>query len=155
MNPQQKDFLLRALDAAKKADHIFPEMASCEAALESKYGESMLAAAYRNLFGMKQHQHPVFGTHVLPTKEFLDGKWKELNSSWIVYPDWASCFADRMATLKRLSPFASFWHYNNALNAATPEGYVTEVSKTWSTDPERAKKVLEIYDAVAGDWNAT
>jgi len=152
MTPQQHDFLNRAHAAAVKAGHIFPEMAACEAALESGYGRSDLAALYNNLFGCKQHVHPVYGSHVLPTKEVLDGKWVTLNSTWIVYPDWEASFADRMATLKRLASF--YPHYKNALGAASATTYIHEVSRTWSTDPERAEKVLKIYNDVAGDWSA-
>lgn len=153
MKPENKLFLTQAHDAAKLSGHIFPEMAACEAALESHFGESILALQDKNLFGMKQHQHPVFGTHVLPTKEFLDGKWVELNSSWISYPDWESCFLDRMATLKRLGSF--YPHYAAALKAANGAEFVTEVSRTWSTDPQRSEKVLAIYNEMAGDWSAT
>ncbi len=133
MTPANKDFLRRALEAAEAAGHIFPEMAACEAALESGYGTSGLAARYNNLFGCKQHQHPIYGTVALPTREFLDGKWLALNSSWIVYPDWPACFADRMATLKRLAPH--YPHYANALAAASATTYINEVSQGWSTDP--------------------
>ncbi len=153
MTPQQKDFLHRAFRAAEQAGHIFPEMAACEAALESGYGRSQLAVQDRNLFGMKQHQHPIFGTHSLPTREFLSGQWVALNSNWICYPDWQSCFEDRMATLKRLA--AVYPHYKNALGAASATTYVMEVSRSWSTDPERGQKVLAIYDNCAGDWDAT
>lgn len=153
MNPQQKDFLYRAFQAAKAAGHIFPEMAACEAALESGYGHSQLATQDRNLFGMKQHLHPIYGTHVLPTREFLSDKWVTVNANWIVYPDWEMCFADRMATLRRLAP--SFPHYAAALAAGSATTYVNEVSRSWSTDPERANKVLAIYDNCAGDWSAT
>jgi len=187
MTPQQHVFLSRAYTAAEKAGHIFSEMAACEAALESAYGSSGLAAKYNNLFGCKQHVHPIYGTHVLPTREFLDGKWLAVNSSWIVYPGWADCFADRMATLQRLSPVIP--HYKNALAAGSATTYINEVSQGWSTDPAwvclcgeiflasadsadhiisnpthramlipgegRAEKVLNIYDTVAGDWNAT
>lgn len=153
MTPQQHDFLQRAFVAAHNAGHIFPEMAACEAALESGYGRSQLATQDRNLFGMKQHLHPIYGTHSLPTREFLSGEWKTVNSNWITYPDWGACFADRMATLKRLA--SVYPHYANALASASATTYVNEVSQSWSTDPNRAEKVLAIYDAVAGDWNAT
>jgi flagellum-specific peptidoglycan hydrolase FlgJ len=153
MTPQQKDFLQRAMKAAEQAGHIFPEMAACEAALESGYGHSQLATQDNNLFGMKQHLHPIYGTHSLPTREFLSGQWVTVNSNWIVYPDWAACFADRMATLKRLA--SVYVHYRNALAAASATTYVMEVSRTWSTDPERGEKVLAIYDAIPGDWDAT
>jgi flagellum-specific peptidoglycan hydrolase FlgJ len=133
MTPQQHDFLDRAFQAAKAANHIFPEMAACEAALESGYGHSPLAANDRNLFGMKQHQHPEYGTVSLPTREFLDGKWVALNSNWIVYPDWQSCFKDRMATLIRLAP--CYPHYKSALTTQSATTYALQVSETWSTDP--------------------
>ena len=153
MMPYKKDFLHRAFIAAQQAGHIFPEMAACEAALESGYGRSVLASQDKNLFGMKQHMHPIFGTHVLPTREDLGGKWVTVNSSWITYPDWQSCFADRMATLKRLA--SAFPHYAAALGAGSATTYIMEVSRTWSTDPERGQKCLDIYDNCAGDWDAT
>lgn len=153
MLPAKEDFLRRAWQSAVNAQHIFPEMAACEAALESGYGHSVLALQDNNLFGMKQHQHPIYGTHSLPTREFLSNQWVTLNSNWIVYPDWQTCFADRMATLKRLA--SVYPHYAAALAAASGTTYVNEVSRTWSTDPERANKVLAIYDSIAGDWSAT
>ena len=153
MTPQQHAFLRKAYAAAVQAKHVFPEMAACEAALESGYGCSQLAVQDRNLFGCKQHIHAIFGTCSLPTREFLGGKWLELNSNFINYPDIQSCFADRMATLQRLAPV--YPHYKNALAAASGVTYVMEVSRTWSTDPDRASKCLAIYDACAGNWDAT
>jgi flagellum-specific peptidoglycan hydrolase FlgJ len=153
MTPAQKDFLLKAYAAAKKAGHVFPEMAASEAALESRFGTSLLAAQYNNLFGCKQHEHPIYGTHALPTREFLDDKWCEVEANWIVYPSWDDCFYDRMVTLRRLA--SVYPHYGNALAAKDPETYIAEVSKSWSTDPNRAKSVEEIYDEMTGDWDAT
>jgi flagellum-specific peptidoglycan hydrolase FlgJ len=92
-------------------------MPACEAALESGYGRSQFAVQDRNLFGMKQHLHPIYGTHSLPTRKFLGNEWVTINSNWITYPDWQSCFADRMATLKRLAPV--YPHYAAALAAAS------------------------------------
>ena len=143
MNSLQRDFLDRASAEAVKASHPFPQMAACEAALESSWGNSQLAREGNNLFGMKQHAHPVCGTINLPTREFLDGKWMACTSQWVVYPDWASCFADRLATLQRLSN--AYPHYKAALDAQDPETFVRQVSMTWSTDPQRAEKILSIY----------
>ncbi len=153
MTPANKDFLQRAFLAAQAAQHIFPDMAAAEAALESGYGRSQLAIQDRNLFGCKQHVHPIYGTHSLPTREFLGGEWKSVEANWITYPDWQSCFADRMATLQRLA--SVYPHYQNALAASSAVTYINEVSMTWSTDPNRATKCLAIYDACAGDWSAT
>lgn len=154
------EFLQLAAAYAQAAGHVFPQMAACEAALESAYGRSQLAAADNNLFGMKQHWHPEYGTVNLPTKEFVmaphstsgaanaadmghPGKWIETTAEFVKYPDWTSCFRDRMATLRRLAP--NYPHYAAALAATSPEQYITEVSKSWSTDPKRAEKVLAIF----------
>jgi flagellum-specific peptidoglycan hydrolase FlgJ len=147
VNDSQKTFLLKATAEAIKAAHPFPKMAACEAALESNWGNSHLACDYKNLFGMKAHKHPnpAFGVVRLPTKEFENGEWISTGADWVIYPDWASCFADRLATLKRLA--SVYIDYAAALAATTAEGYVTAVSKTWSTDPARAEKVLSIYEA--------
>lgn len=144
----QKDFLDRVSRAAEQAGHIFPTMAACEAALESGFGTSGLAVADHNLFGMKQHTHPVYGTHVLPTREYIGGEWKQVDAAWVSYPDETACFIDRMATLHRLS--SVYPHYAAALAATDCYVYVKEVSTTWSTDPERANKVIAYHDAYVG-----
>jgi flagellum-specific peptidoglycan hydrolase FlgJ len=61
MNELQRNFLDRASAEAVKANHPFAKMAACEAALESSWGNSQLARDDFNLFGMKQHAHPVLG----------------------------------------------------------------------------------------------
>lgn len=129
-------------------------MQACEAALESRYGTSGLAKSDNNLFGVKQHTHPVYGTHNLPTREFVgvdkdtdsvkDG-WIVVNAAWVSYPDLPACFKDRIDTLIHLR--SAYKHYNNALNAKDAVTFVTEVSKTWSTDPQRAAKVIAIYNS--------
>jgi len=143
VNSLQRAFLDKASAEAEKVNHPFPAMAAAEAALESSWGNSQLAREANNLFGMKQHAHPICGTMNLPTKEFLDGRWLSCTSQWVDYPDWASCFADRLATLQRLSN--AYPHYKAALDAQDAETYVRQVSMTWSTDPQRADKVLSIY----------
>lgn len=148
MNSLQLDFLDRARAEAIKANHPFAAMAAAEAALESNWGNSELAKEANNLFGMKQHAHPVCGTINLPTKEFLDGKWMACTSQWVEYPDWRACFADRLATLERLSN--AYPHYKAALEAQDAETFVRQVSLTWSTDPNRADKVLSIYQEYLG-----
>jgi flagellum-specific peptidoglycan hydrolase FlgJ len=143
MNESQRAFLDRASAEAAKANHPFPEMAAAEAALESSWGNSELAREANNLFGMKQHAHAIYGTMNLPTREFENGGWISTVAHWVNYPDWASCFADRLATLQRLAN--AFPHYKAALGAQDAEMFVREVSQTWSTDPKRADKVISIY----------
>jgi flagellum-specific peptidoglycan hydrolase FlgJ len=144
MTSAQIQWLFDTAYAAMQAQHIWPEMAACEAALESGYGSSALAREANNLFGMKQHQHPVQGTLSLPTKEFLDGEWTIVNAEWVKYDTVADCFEDRMDTLERLQ--GVYPHYAAALAAKDVFQYITEVSATWSTDPQRASKVTAIYN---------
>ena len=71
----QQEFLEQCFLAAVRAEHVFPEMAACEAALESRWGTSELALRAHNVFGTKQRLHPEYGTIHLPTKEFLHQQW--------------------------------------------------------------------------------
>lgn len=148
MEGRNASWLVATAAEAKSGGHIFPEMAACEAALESAhegiFGGSALAREANNLFGMKQHQHPTYGTLNLPTREFLNSEWVVVEAVWVKYDRLSECFEDRMMTLRRLS--SEYPHYAAALDATDARTYVTEVSKTWSTDPQRAAKVLAIYD---------
>ena len=142
---KQQDFIEAAARAAAAAGHIFPEMAACEAAVESAWGSSELAHNYHNLFGQKQQQHPVYSTVEIPTREFINAEWITEDAAWVVFPDWQSCFASRMNTLRNLS--TTYPHYAMALMADAPEEYVTEVSKSWATDPNRAATCIAIFHA--------
>ena len=143
----QSDFLLSAYNAAVEAKHIFPEFAACEAALESAWGHSQLTLQANNLFGQKQSHPPLDGTDTLamPTREYLHGSWVTVLANWVEFPNWVGSFSARMQLLQRLGP--NYPHYAAALLSSNGEQFVTQVSLSWSTDPQRAGKVLSIYDA--------
>jgi flagellum-specific peptidoglycan hydrolase FlgJ len=149
VSPEQTQFLEDAAAAAQKAGHVFPQAAACEAALESGFGKSGLALVDNNLFGMKLHRDNNYQIVTLPTKEFENGKFVTVTATWERYPDWASCFSDRIVTLNRLA--STFPSYAAALAAPDAPTYIAEVSKTWATDPERGAKVLAIYN----EWLAS
>ena len=146
MGAVQEGFLTKAAAAARSAGHLFPEYAACEAALESGWGMSHLAMEANNLFGQKQAHPALAGTETLalPTREFLHGAWVAVQANWVKFADWPACFRERMALLRSLS--ATYPNYKAALESANGEQFITEVSKTWSTDPGRAGKVLAVYD---------
>jgi flagellum-specific peptidoglycan hydrolase FlgJ len=138
MSPSE--FLTSAFNAATTAKHPFADYAACEAALESAWGSSKLATEAFNLFGRKQsHDHPVYETLDMPTKEFLHGQWITTTAHWVKYPTWAACFDDRVALLRRVPLYAP------AFAATNGADFVKLVSEHWSTDPQRAEKVLAIY----------
>jgi len=140
----QTDFLSGAVQAARAAQHIFPEAAACEAAVETSWGTSKLYRDGNNVFGQKVplHPNPAYGVLLMSTQEFINNNWTTLQASFVRYPTVADSFKDRMATLVRLAP--SFVHYRNALGAPSPSVFLFEVSKTWATDPDRAKKCILI-----------
>jgi flagellum-specific peptidoglycan hydrolase FlgJ len=162
----QDAFLRQASAAARAAGHIFPDYAAAEAALESTWGRSRLAREANNLFGQKQSLDdakgiatpgatagtpgtaagtpgaPV-GVLAMPTQEFLHGQWVTVIAHWARFVDQAACFRARMALLRRLQQ--NYPAYGRALTATTGEAFIEEVSRAWSTDPERAEKVLAIH----------
>jgi flagellum-specific peptidoglycan hydrolase FlgJ len=145
-----ENFLVNAANAARAAGHIWPAHAACETALESAWGTSRLVTAGKNLFGQKQTVPPIAGTSTLalPTKEFLHGEWVEQQAEWVAFPDLTACFRARIELLRREA--ARYPNYAAALAATSGEQFIREVSKTWSTDPHRADKVMAIYNAHAG-----
>jgi flagellum-specific peptidoglycan hydrolase FlgJ len=142
----QQQALLDCFEAARTAGHIWPAFAACEAMEESAWGTTELFQRANNVFGEKQRTPPIiYSTILLPTWEVIRGEKKNIVAAFVQYPDFAKCFADRMATLRRLAP--EYPNYAAALAATTGEEYVRSVSASWSTDPQRAANVLEIYNA--------
>ncbi len=137
------EFLLQAVAAARAAEHIFPEYAACEAALESGWGSSTLARQGNNLFGQKQSHPPSGNSLSLPTREFVEGKWVVVPAQWKAFPDWQACFGERMALLRESAAICP--HYRAALLAKTGAEFIVQVSASWSTDPQRANKVLRVF----------
>jgi flagellum-specific peptidoglycan hydrolase FlgJ len=145
MNQLQHDFLKKAYAAAFNARHIYPQFAACEAALESAWGQSRLAIEANNLFGQKQSRPPLKGTGTLtmPTREFIRKQWINVDANWVKFASWEESFRERMSLLQRLCE--AYPHYGVALEAHSGVEFITEVSKSWSTDPERAAKVLAVH----------
>lgn len=146
-SPQQLENLKNLFLAAQSSEHIFPAMAACEACLETGWLQSELGNEYNNLFGQKvsvDSPNPYLQVR-MPTKEDIGGQWVSTWASFVWFPTKTVAFTERMNLLVRLQD--EYPAYKSALHAADPETYVTQVSKSWSTDPQRAQKVLEIYRA--------
>lgn len=143
LTKQEQDFLVKCVEAARSANHVWPEMAACEAALESAWGKSKLAIEGNNLFGQKQSTDPIYETISISTREYLHGQWVNVPANWVKFPTLQASFESRMSLLAKLTPH--YPHYASALISKTPEDYVTQVSLSWSTDPQRAAKVITIF----------
>lgn len=145
LSPQQIKALKTLLEQARASDHIFPEYATCEAVLETAWGTSELFRDYRNVFGEKQSEHPIFWTVKLSTKEHIGDRDVTVLAPFVWFPTIADSFTARMQLLERLA--GTYPEYAAALHATSGEEFVGHVSKRWSTDPLRAQKVLIIYGA--------
>lgn len=173
MNANEQ-FLLNMRDAAKSAGHIWPEYAACEVAIESGWGQSYLSKQANNLFGQKAPARLQPGQRVisLETTEIVHGISERVMAEWLMFENAAECFRARMALLNRLPDY-----YYEALHATSGAFFVRDVSGSWvavhagsmagnqsnlfefsdgwyrwiegrwSTNPARAKLVLETYDA--------
>lgn len=142
LTPAQINILKSFYEAAKISGHIFPEAAACEAVLETAWGTSTLYTKYRNIFGQKQSHPPIFASVRMPSEEEIKGKYVMMWSDFVVFPTAAEAFEARMNLLLRLQ--TTYPAYNRALHATTPEDFLTEVSKAWSTDSERSVKCISI-----------
>jgi len=141
-----QDFFAKALPEARSSGHIFPEYACCEVALETGWGGSSLTTIANNLFGQKQGAVTAgLPTVQIQTREFLNGQWVVVPATWPKFASWSDSFKARMQLLRTLAP--KYPNYAAALAATTGEDFIRSVSKTWSTDPQRADKVLQIYNA--------
>jgi flagellum-specific peptidoglycan hydrolase FlgJ len=143
MTDLQLTFLRDVHDAAVKAQHVWPAMAACEAALESNWGVSRLAREARNLFGLKRPSAWTGQTISIPTQEYLHGTWVTVSATWPVFRDFADCMTERMHVLRANHVYAP------ALAAKTAEEYISAVSRVWATDPQRGLKVQSIWLAHA------
>jgi flagellum-specific peptidoglycan hydrolase FlgJ len=151
---QQIEALKCVFAAAMEAAVLFPQAQACEAMVETRWNTTTSALQYRNLFGMKQHEHPIYGTVNLPTDEFKNGDWIQIHADFVNYPSIAACFADRMDTLRKMSTAIDpkthspeYPHYIAALAATNPEDFLTQVSRTWSTGPTRGASCIAILHA--------
>ncbi len=144
--------LLDCFEDARDAGHIWPAYAACEAMEESAWGTTELYLRANNVFGQTQRAltgEPLeYPSILLPTWEVVRGERVNITAAFVQFPHLSAAFADRMATLRRLAP--EFPNYAAALAAQTGEEYVRAVSASWSTDPQRAANVLEIYRAHGG-----
>lgn len=149
---EQIETLKMLVREARASEHVWPEMAACEACLETAWLTSELGREYRNLFGQKcpmlngYPSNPVGTLKVtLPTKEWDGKQFVAVRAAFLWFLSYADAFTHRMALLQGAA--LRYRSYAAALHAETAEDYVAQVSKAWSTDPERAAKVLEIYRA--------
>jgi flagellar protein FlgJ len=147
----------KAVDVAKKKGAILnSRAATAQAALESAWGQSLLAARYCNLFGIKAGSDWKGPTVDLWTYEWYGkrdqhGKpiYEKVMAKWRVYPSWNECLVDYSNLIQ------TRWWFRDALPHADPphgDGNWLEWIRhlvdrdepgeyVWATSPDYVRKV--------------
>lgn len=131
----EQEFLTSATGAAKAAGHLFPEMAACEAAYSSKFGQTQSALKANNLFDFRVPAK-LFAGALTVSIATVQGKY----NSRLAFASWEDCFRYRAQWMQRVTMFYL------VRRARTAEEYLAEMQKL-SSDFDYGVKVKAIYTA--------
>jgi len=109
-----------------------------QAALESAWGESKLTSLGNNLFGIKGKGDAGSGTYL--TKEFVDGKYIQIEAEFAHYSTWGASVAAHTSLLlkSRYAPFRAAKSYVEAAQKLHECGY--------ATDPKYPEKLIGLIE---------
>lgn len=138
-----KDFIAAISPAAIESARITNVPASftiAQAALESAWGSSELAKQAFNLFGVKADKGWTGNVLIMPTREFIKGKWVVVNASWRKYAGWLGAINDH-AKFFAVNP-----RYRLAMTGQrTGEDFARQIALAgYATDPKYADKVISV-----------
>jgi len=134
------EFIMRlsspAMESQRKSG-VPASITIAQAALESAWGESGLAKAGNNLFGIKADSRWRGETLTLNTREFIKGQWLVVPAKWRKYASWQASIDDHAAFLKG-NP-----RYQPCFLCQTTEAFARALLKAgYATDPSYADKLL-------------
>ncbi len=136
----QQAFISRVAPGAVAAQRRYGIPAAvtiAQAIDESGWGQSQLATADHNLFGIKG-TGPA-GTVVLPTEEYQDGSWVATTASFRVYHNVAESIADHSRLL------ANGESYQQAMaNRQAPDAFANDLTGVYATDPSYGSNLIGI-----------
>ena len=142
MNPLE--FIMRLTPgavASAKTSGVPASITIAQAALESAWGESGLAKAGNNLFGIKADSLWRGQTLTMNTKEFIKGQWVVVPALWRKYPSWQASMEDHAAFLRRNPRYKACF-----LCTTAPAFAKALVQAGYATDPEYANKLIVLMD---------
>jgi flagellum-specific peptidoglycan hydrolase FlgJ len=123
--------------AAQRRYGIPAAVTIAQAIDESGWGQSQLATADHNLFGIKG-TGPA-GTVELPTEEYQDGSWVATTASFRVYHNVAESIADHSRLL------ANGESYQQAMaNRQAPDAFANDLTGVYATDPSYGSNLIGI-----------
>ena len=123
--------------AAQRRYGIPAAVTIAQAIDESGWGQSQLATADHNLFGIKG-TGPA-GTVVRPTEEYEDGSWVATTALFRVYHNVAESIADHSKLL------ATGESYQQAMaNRQAPDAFANDLTGVYATDPSYGSNLIAI-----------
>ena len=135
-------FIAMFASSAKKSaqtTHIPASFVIAEAALESAWGESLLARQAMNFFGVKADPAWHGRTLTMRTREYLHGTWVIVPALWREYASILECLEDHaqfLLTNERYRPAFAHHDGESFTRAVAAAGY--------ATDPQYAEKIISI-----------
>lgn len=122
---------------------VFASITMAQAALESDFGKSQLAERYHNLFGVKGS---AANGVLLPTAEYVEGKWVTIEAYFKVYPDWETSILEHGDLIQNGTTWNKEQYkavkqaktYQEAANGLVKSGY--------ATDPNYAEKLIALIE---------
>lgn len=122
--------------------HVLPSITIAQAALESDWGRSDLAAIYNNFYGVKASEAQ--SGVVLNTKEFYNGEYKVVSGRFRVYHSWKASMLDHSKLLSygtRDKPN----RYRSVINATSFQqaAYALKIDG-YATDPNYPIKLIRL-----------
>jgi len=139
----KEEFVAAATAAAQTSSATSgfpPGVTVAQAALESGWGNSELARAANNYFGIKAR--PGGKAIELTTTEYLAGTAVRVTAKFARYVSMLECFADRDRMIASLSAYSEA-----RAVAKDPEAFIHALARHWATDPAYAEKLLAVYRA--------
>ena len=142
---KQVNFLLRVGKFASNVfgSGLFPSVLLAQAALESGWGESILAKKFNNLFGIKSDKSWKGESVILPTREVINGTSIIVDQPFRVYSDPSDSFSDRNKFLQKNPRYTKA----GVFTAKTPEAQAIALQNAgYATDPGYAAAIIKIIN---------
>ena len=123
---------------------ILPSITLAQAALESDFGQSLLARKYHNLFGIKAYGD--VPTVNLNTQEYENGKWITISGKFRVY----ASDADSVNGHSRLFANGTTWNPKQYAKVLAAKDYKTAAkalhTSGYATDPTYSDKIIQMIE---------
>lgn len=144
---EEHHFIAQISDYAKELQErygVLPSISIAQAILESDWGTSELSVENNNFYGIKGNSAEP--TVTMTTKEFVDGKWIEVNAEFRKYTTWQESMDDH----SKLFTAGTTWNSNQYANVLASKDYKEAAyalqESGYATDPDYPDKLIQLIE---------